>query len=179
MKTIRSNVFETNSSSCHVLTLLTLQERDALLQKKAILRIVPGDDYGPEYDNISEVLNYNQFVNTILDEVFSEVHETTQYREQNEKVVRKILQQYWKDVIEEPTTSFVKQEAVNGNTYFEHRYELMGEWNELTGHRVAEILAHRLQFYIPPYSYETLLEKPAVKRLNHHAVYAVSWEKEW
>ena len=178
MKTIRNNVFETNSSSCHVLTLLTVKEREDLLNKKAILHIIPGDDYGPEGELSSDVLNYAQFVQVVFDELFSD-KELKKYREQNEKPIKAIVKQFWKDIVEDQEHSLIQQEAITGNVYFDRRYERMAEWNDIKGANVANRLSRHLQFLIPTYTYKYLLEKMAVKRVNHNTIYAVSWEKEY
>lgn len=178
MRTIRNGVFETNSSSCHVLTLLTLKEREDLLNKKAILHIIPGGDYGPEGDLTSDVLNYNQFVQVVFDELFTD-KELKKYREQNEKPIKAIVKQFWKDIVEDQENSCIPQDLVSGNVYFERRYERMAEWNDIKGENVAHRLSRHLQFLIPEYTYENLLENMAVKRVNHNTIYAVSWEKEY
>lgn len=178
MKTIRNNVFETNSSSCHVLTLLTLEEREELLNKKAILHIIPGSGYGPEDDLTSDVLNYDQFVQVVFNELFADKN-LKQYRKQNEKPIKAIVKQFWKDIVEDQENSLVQQEAINGNVYYERNYERMAEWNDITGENVARRLSRHLQFLIPDYTYEQLLENMAVKHINHNTIYAVSWEKEY
>lgn len=178
MKTIRNGVFETNSSSCHVLTLLTLEEREELLNKKAILHIIPGAGYGPEDDLTSDVLNYDQFVQVVFDELFAD-KELKQYRKQNEKPIKAIVKQFWKDIVEDQEHSFIPQKSTTGNDYFERRYESMAEWNDINNEKVARRLSRHLQFLIPDYTYEYLLENMAVKHINHNTVYAVSWEKEY
>lgn len=178
MRTVRRSVFETNSSSCHVLTLLTIKEREELLNKKAILNIIPGDGYGPEYDLTTDVLNYNQFVQVVFDELFADT-ELKKYREQNEKPIKAIVKQFWKDIVEDQEHSLIPQETTTGNAYFERRYERMAEWNDIKGENVVHRLSRRLQFLIPEYTYEHLLDNMAVKRVNHNTIYAVSWEKEY
>ena len=178
MKTIRNGVFETNSSSCHVLTLLTNEEREDLLNKKAILHIIPGDDYGPEYELLSDVLNYDQFVKVVFDELFAD-KELKKYRKQNEKPIKAIVKQFWNDIVEDQEHSCIPQDLTSGNVYFERRYERMEEWNKIQGENVARRLSRHLQFLIPTYTYEYLLKNMAVKQVNHNAIYAVSWEKEY
>lgn len=61
MKTIRHNVFETNSSSCHVLTIMTEEDVDKLKKHEALI-------YVPEYcsdDDIvfdSEIIDKKKFI---------------------------------------------------------------------------------------------------------------------
>ena len=61
MKTIRNNVFETNSSSCHVLTIMTEEDVDKLKKHKALI-------YVPECcsdDDIvfdSEIIDKKKFI---------------------------------------------------------------------------------------------------------------------
>lgn len=178
MKTIRNNVFETNSSSCHVLTLLTQQEYDALLQHKAILRIVPGSDYGPEGDMLSEVLNYDQFVTIFFDEIFKD--ETLKnHRKVNEQYIKVILKEFWKNIVEDTENGTIKNETDTGNAYFFYKYETLEEWNKIDSKNLRERLARRLKFYIPTYNYDYLLLDIASKQINHNTIYAVSWEKEY
>ena len=171
MKTIRNGVFETNSSSCHVLTLLTTEEREDLLNKKAILHIIPGDCYGPEDALTSDVLNYAQFVQAVFDELFAD-KELKKYREQNEKPITAIVKQFWKDIVED-------RAAITDDVCYDHCYELMAEWNDIKGENVERRLSRYLQFLIPTYTYEHLLENMAVKQVNHNTIYAVSWEKDY
>jgi len=171
MKTIRNGVFETNSSSCHVLALLTTEERDDLLNKKAILHIIPGDYYGPENELTSDVLTYDQFVQAVFDEVFA-YKELKTYRTQNEKPITAIVKQFWKDIVED-------RAAILDNACYDHCYELMAEWNDIKSEKVKRRLSRYLQFLIPTYTYEHLLENMAVKQVNHNTIYAVSWEKDY
>lgn len=171
MKTIRNGVFETNSSSCHVLALLTTEEREDLLNKKAILHIIPGDYYGPENELTSDVLNYAQFVQVVFDEVFAD-KELKTYRTQNEKPITAIVKQFWKDIVED-------RAAIMDNACYDHCYELMAEWNDIKSEKVKRRLSRYLQFLIPTYTYEHLLENMAVKQVNHNTIYAVSWEKDY
>lgn len=171
MKTIRNCVFETNSSSCHVLALLTTEEREDLLNKKAILHIIPGDYYGPEDELTSDVLNYAQFVQAVFDELFAD-KELKKYREQNEKPIAAIVKQFWNDIVE-------NRVAITDNACYEHCYALMAEWNDIKGENVESRLSRYLQFLIPTYTYEHLLENTAVKHVNHDMIYAVSWEKDY
>lgn len=53
------------------------------------------------------------------------------------------------------------------------------EWNDIKGENVARRLSRYLQFFIPDYTYEHLLENMAVKHINHNTIYVVSWEKEY
>lgn len=178
MKTIRNNVFETNSSSCHVLTLLTNEEREDLLNKKAILHIIPGKDYGPEYELSSDVLNYDQFVQVVFDELFAD-KELKKHRKENEKPIKAIVKQFWKDIVEDQEHSYIPQDLTSGNVFFERSYERMAEWNDIKDEKVSHRLSRHLQFLIPSYTYEYLLENMAVKHVNHNTIYAVSWEKEY
>lgn len=178
MKTIRNGVFETNSSSCHVLALLTTEEREDLLNKKAILHIIPGDCYGPENELTSDVLNYAQFVQAVFDELFAD-KELKKYREQNEKPITAIVKQFWKDIVEDREHICIQQEAITDNACYDHCYELMAEWNDIKGENVERRLSRYLQFLIPTYTYEHLLENMAVKQVNHNTIYAVSWEKDY
>ena len=171
MKTIRNGVFETNSSSCHVLALLTTEEREDLLNKKAILHIIPGEGYGPEDALTSDVLNYAQFVQVVFDELFAD-KELKTYRTQNEKPITAIVKQFWKDIVED-------RAAIADNACYDHCYELMAEWNDIKGENVERRLSRYLQFLIPTYTYEHLLENMAVKQVNHNTIYAVSWEKDY
>ena len=171
MKTIRNGVFETNSSSCHVLALLTAEEREDLLNKKAILHIIPGDYYGPEDELTSDVLNYTQFVQAVFDELFADKESKT-YRTQNEKPITAIVKQFWKDIVED-------RAAITDDACYDHCYELIAEWNDIKGENVERCLSRYLQFLIPTYTYEHLLENMAVKQVNHNTIYAVSWEKEY
>lgn len=171
MKTIRNGVFETNSSSCHVLALLTAEEREDLLNKKAILHIIPGDYYGPENELTSDVLNYAQFVQAVFDEVFAD-KELKTYRKQNEKPITAIVKQFWNDIVE-------NRAAITDNVSFERRYALMADWNDIKSEKVKRRLSRYLRFLIPTYTYEHLLENMAVKQVNHNTIYAVSWEKDY
>lgn len=178
MKTIRNGVFETNSSSCHVLALLTTEEREDLLNKKAILHIIPGDYYGPEDELTSDVLNYAQFVQAVFDELFADKEMKT-YRKQNEKPIAAIVKQFWKDIVEDREHIYNQQEEITDNAHFERRYALMAEWNDINSEKVKRRLSRYLQFLIPTYTYEHLLENMAVKHINHNTIYAVSWEKDY
>ena len=64
MKTIRQNTFETNSSSCHVLTIATQAEYDLIKNKQALLYV---PRYGSQSEEIydSEILTKDKYLSLI------------------------------------------------------------------------------------------------------------------
>lgn len=61
MKTIRNNVFETNSSSCHVLTIMTEEDVDKLKKHEAFIYV---SEYSSDDDIVfdSEIIDKKKFI---------------------------------------------------------------------------------------------------------------------
>jgi len=178
MKTIRNGVFETNSSSCHVLTLMSAEDRENLLNHEAILYF--SGHAGPEEDMLTHVLTHDEFVQ----QFFSDVREydkcnNKKMRKEFEEPIKKILEQFWKDFVTETDNNTEQFYTPNGNTYCEYKYTQLPEWNELTEHDIKFIVKRKLKFTQPDYTAEELLENAAELKLKHDTAYAVSWEKDY
>lgn len=177
MKTIRNGVFETNSSSCHVLTLMSSADKENLLNHNAILYF--SGNIGPEEDMLAHVLTHDEFVQ----EFFNDMRKCDKYnrkmRKEFEAPIKKIIEQFWKDFVTETDKNTEQFYASNGNSYHEYKYTQLPEWNELTDYDIKFIVERKLKFTQPDYSVEELLENVAELKLKHDTAYAVSWEKEY
>lgn len=174
MKTIRQCVFETNSSSCHVLALLSSQDKENLLKHEAILYF--SGHTGPEEDMLAHVLTHDEFVQ----EFFNDVCEyDKKLCKEFEAPIKKILEQFWKDFVTETDNNTVQVYAPNGVRYREYKYTQLPEWNELTEHDIDAQVTSKLQFMQPDYTVEALFENAAELKLKQDTAYAVSWEKEY
>ena len=99
MRTVRLGTFETNSSSCHVLTLMSSEDKENLLNHNAILYF--SGHAGPEDDMRAHVLMHDEFVQ----QFFNDVREYDKYnkkmRKEFEAPIKKIIEQFWKDFVTE------------------------------------------------------------------------------
>lgn len=176
MKTIRQGVFETNSSSCHVLTLMSAEDKENLFNNNAILYF--SGHTGPEDDMRAYVLTHDEFVQ----EFFSDIRkhdDNKKMRKEFEAPIKKILEQFWKDFVTETDNNTEQFYAPNGNPYYEYKYTRLPEWDKLTEHDIKFMVERMLRFTQPDYSVEELLENAAELKLKHDTAYAVSWEKDY
>lgn len=174
MKTIRQGVFETNSSSCHVLALMSSEDKENLLNHNAILYF--SENTGPEEDKLAHALTHDEFVQ----EFFNDVCKCNKKMcKEFEAPIKKILEQFWKDFVTETDNNTVQFCAPNGNLFREYKYTQLPEWNELTEHDIKSMVESYLLFTQPDYTVEALLENVAELKLKHDTAYAVSWEKEY
>ena len=67
MRTVRLGTFETNSSSCHVLTLMSSADKENLLNHNAILYF--SGHAGPEEDMLAHVLTHDEFVQQFFNDI--------------------------------------------------------------------------------------------------------------
>lgn len=177
MRTIRQNVFETNSSSCHVLALMSSEDKENLLNRDAILYF--SGHTGPEEDTLVHVLTHDEFVQTFFNDLREYDKYTKKMRKEFEAPIKKILEQFWKDFVTETDNNTEQFYAPNGNPYREYKYTLLPEWEELTEHDIKFMVERKLRFTQPDYTAEELLENAAELTLKHDTAYAVSWEKEY
>lgn len=177
MRTVRLGTFETNSSSCHVLTLMSSADKENLLNHDAILYF--SGHAGPEEDMLAHVLTHDEFVQ----QFFNDVREYDKYnkkmRKEFEAPIKKIIEQFWKDFVTETDNNTEQFYAPNGNPYREYKYTQLPEWNELTEHDIKFMVERKLRFTQPDYTAEELLDNAAELKLKHDTAYAVSWEKEY
>lgn len=171
MRTVRHSVFETNSSSCHVLALLTQDEMNDLLERNAML-YVSSAHAGPEDDNIAVVVNYKEFVSEIMQFLCSMLEHAEVKK--HETAVHEILLQYWQDEVKDCEHSYVERKT-NDITL---RYLTLSEWDKLP-QNIAYLLRRRLNFLRANYRYKDMLENPVVRQIKHEKVYAISWEKDY
>jgi len=80
MRTIRNCVFETNSSSCHVITLMTPQEQKLVLEGKALIYAHSKHE---DEANIAEVYDSIKFAKK-MQEIFGD--ELTEYKDALEEL---------------------------------------------------------------------------------------------
>lgn len=176
MRTVRNCVFETNSSSCHVLSLMNSEDRENLLNHEAIMYF--SGHAGPEEDMLAYVLTYDEFVQTFFDDI-RKYDNNKKMRKEFEAPIKKIIKQFWKDFVTETDNNTEQFYTPNGNLYHEYKYTQLPEWNELTEHDIKFMVERKLRFTQPDYTAEELLEKAAKLKLKHDTAYAVSWEKEY
>ena len=176
MRTVRNGVFETNSSSCHVLALMSSEDKENLLNHNAILYFL--GHAGPEDDMCAYVLTHDEFIETFLNEMFEDRY-ARRMRKDFEEHVKKIAEQFWKDFVTETDNSTEQFYAPNGNPYREYKYTQLPEWNELTEHDIKFMVERKLRFIQPDYTAEELLDNVVELKLKHDTAYAVSWEKEY
>lgn len=176
MRTVRNGVFETNSSSCHVLTLMSSEDKENLLNHDAILYFL--GHAGPEDDMLAHVLTHDEFIETFLNEMFEDRY-ARRMRKDFEEPVKKIAEQFWKDFVTETDNSTEQFYASNGNPYREYKYTQLPEWKDITDQDIKFMVEHKLRFIQPDYTAEELLDNVAELKLKHDTAYAVSWEKEY
>lgn len=177
MKTIRNGVFETNSSSCHVLALMSSEDKENLLNHEAIMYFY--GHTGPEEDTLVHVLTHDEFIREFFDEVREYDKYNKKMLKEFEAPIKKILEQFWKDFVTETDNNTEQFYAPNGNPYREYKYTQLPEWNKLTEHDIKFMVERKLRFTQPDYTAEELLENAAELKLKHDTAYAVSWEKEY
>ena len=176
MRTIRLGTFETNSSSCHVLTLMSSEDKENLLNHNAILYF--SGHAGPEEDMLAHVLTYDEFVQTFFDDI-RKYDNNKKMRKEFEAPIKKIIKQFWKDFVTETDNNTEQFYAPNGNPYHEYKYTQLPEWNELTEFDIKYMVERKLRFTQPDYTAEELFDNAAELKLKHDTAYAVSWEKEY
>ena len=152
MKTIRNGVFETNSSSCHVLALMNSEDKENLLNHKAIMYFY--GHTGPEEDMLVHVLTHDEFVREFFDEVREYDKYNKKMLKEFEAPIKKILEQFWKDFVTETDNNTEQFYAPNGNPYREYKYTQLPEWNELTEHDIKFMVERKLRFTQPDYTAE-------------------------
>ena len=179
MKTIRNGVFETNSSSCHVVTLMSSADKENLLNHKALIYV--SGHIGPDDDCLGHVLTYAEFVKTFFEQMFENERFERRVLKKCEEPVKKILKQFWADFVTDIENNKIEFFASNGNPYYEYRYSQMPEWKDIEAldHDIKHRIERKLRFTEPDYDPEYLLEGAAELKLKHDAAYAVAWEKDY
>lgn len=176
MKTIRNGVFETNSSSCHVLTLMSAEDKENLLNNNAILYF--SGHTGPEKYMRAYVLTHDEFVQEFFNDI-RKYDNNKKMRKEFEAPIKKIIEQFWKDFVTETDNNTEQFYAPNGNQYRKYKYTQLSEWNELTEFDIKYMVERKLRFTQPDYTAEELFDNAAELKLKHDTAYAVSWEKEY
>ena len=179
MRTVRLGTFETNSSSCHVVTLMSSADKENLLNNNALVYI--DGHVGPDDDCLGHVLTYDEFVETFFRQMFENERYERRVLKRCEEPVKKILKQFWADFVTDVENNKIEFYANTGNQYYEYRYTQMPEWKDIDAldHDVKFRIERKLRFTEPDYDPETLLESVAELKLNHDTAYAVAWEKEY
>lgn len=176
MRTVRLGTFETNSSSCHVLTLMSSADKENLLNHNAILYFL--GHTGPEDDMLAHVLTHDEFVQEFFNDI-RKYDNNKKMRKEFEAPIKKIIEQFWKDFVTETDNNTEQFCAPNGNPYREYKYTQLSEWNELTEFDIKFMVERKLRFTQPDYTAEELFDNAAELKLKHDTAYAVSWEKEY
>lgn len=179
MRTVRLGTFETNSSSCHVVTLMSSADKENLLNRNALVYI--DGHVGPDDDCLGQVLTYDEFVETFFRQMFENERYERRVLKRCEEPVKKILKQFWADFVTDVEHNKIEFHANTGNQYYEYRYTQMPEWKDIDAldHDVKFRIERKLRFTEPDYDPESLLEGAAELKLKHDTAYAVSWEKEY
>lgn len=153
MKTIRNSVFETNSSSCHVLTIMSEEEVQKVKNKEAFI-FVPHYSSDSDYVADSEIIDKTRFIENVSKTVDTTLPEVIEF-------------------IDKEFEALKNGKYIDPYSYVDETLHL----DEGPIYKAITDLEEHLIKCIHEESEESIIDAAKKKIVNNNTVYVTVWEK--